>query len=98
MPRTQGIGRGVRKKMKGRNVPRSARRGAECTASAPRLLGLELAVERLPVHAQDPGGFRAVAAYRLEHALDVASLDLLQRHQVVGAAADEGDAGRGVVP
>src|SRR5438552_14771456 len=57
--------------------------------ACPRRLGIavELAVERLAVEAEDLCCPRPVPTDRLDHAQDVAPLDLLQRDQLLGIVA-----------
>src|SRR5439155_13151625 len=65
---------------------RPAASGGRSLVSRPRRLriAVELAVERLAVEAEDLCGPRPVPADRLDHAQDVAPLDLLQRDQLLG--------------
>src|SRR4030095_5676250 len=63
-----------------------------------RAVFLELAVERLARDAEDLSGGRLVAADGLEHAQDVAPLDLRQRHEIRGVVAQDEHGRAPVVP
>ena len=70
------------------------RRGAPSHLRVARLLAhvaLELAVERLAIEAEHLRRERLVAADGLEHAQDVAALDLLHRHELGGIVAGDDD-------
>ena len=55
------------------------------------VVALELAVQRLAIEAEDARRERLVAADRLEHAQDVAALDLVERRQLAGIVAGDDD-------
>src|SRR6266850_5262147 len=80
----------------GRGIPGRWSRGANfptgrpVPGSAAGAVLLELAVEGLPVDAEDLGGPRAVAAHGLEDLEDVALLDFLEGYELRAADAPAG--------